>query len=80
VLDRSSPLAKAQADVAAARKPMTTFTGPKTSPGPVPSGKSVVSIYSVQSVSDPAQSTGVCGKAQAKLCFVWKTQFDFAKA
>jgi len=40
----------------------------------------IVSIYSVQSVSDPANSTGVCGKAQAKLCFVWKTQFDFAKA
>jgi len=40
----------------------------------------IVSIYTVQSVTDPANSTGVCGKAQAKLCFVWKTQFDFAKA
>ncbi len=39
----------------------------------------IVSIYTVQSVTDPANSTGVCGKAQAKLCFVWKTQFDFAK-
>ncbi len=39
----------------------------------------IVSIYTVQSVSDPAQSTGVCGKAQTKLCFVWKAQFDFAK-
>ncbi len=39
----------------------------------------IVSIYTVQSVTDPAQSTGVCGKAQTKLCFVWKAQFDFAK-
>ena len=39
----------------------------------------IVSIYVVQSVTDPANSTGVCGKAQTKLCFVWKTQFDFAK-
>ncbi len=39
----------------------------------------IVSIYTVQSVSDPANSTGVCGKAQTKLCYVWKTQFDFAK-
>ncbi|HEV2141798.1 MAG TPA: branched-chain amino acid ABC transporter substrate-binding protein [Candidatus Dormibacteraeota bacterium] len=39
----------------------------------------IVSIYTVQAVSDPANSTGVCGKAQTKLCFVWKTQFDFAK-
>jgi branched-chain amino acid transport system substrate-binding protein len=40
----------------------------------------IVSIYSVESVTDPANSTGVCGKTQAKLCFVWKAQFDFAKA
>jgi branched-chain amino acid transport system substrate-binding protein len=38
----------------------------------------IVSIYTVQAVSDPAQSTGVCGKTAAKDCFVWKAQFDFA--
>lgn len=38
----------------------------------------IVSIYVVQQVSDPKQSTGVCGSKQANLCFVWKTQFDFA--
>jgi ribose transport system substrate-binding protein len=64
-------LAKAQADVAAARKPMTTFTGPTTSTGPVPSGKNVVSIYSVpaplplrsaQGVVDAAKAIGWGGK------------------
>jgi branched-chain amino acid transport system substrate-binding protein len=39
----------------------------------------IVSIYTVEAVSDPAQSTGVCGKTQPKDCFVWKAQFDFAK-
>ena len=40
----------------------------------------IVSIYEVQQVSDPGQSTGVCGKAPAdKLCFIWKDQVDFAK-
>jgi branched-chain amino acid transport system substrate-binding protein len=38
----------------------------------------IVSIYVVQQVSDPKQSTGVCGSKQANLCFIWKTQFDFA--
>jgi branched-chain amino acid transport system substrate-binding protein len=37
----------------------------------------IVSIYEVQSVADPATSTGVCGKAQAKLCFVWKDQVNY---
>ena len=40
----------------------------------------IVSIYVTAAVSDPAQSTGVCGKTAAKDCFIWKTQFDFAKA
>jgi branched-chain amino acid transport system substrate-binding protein len=40
----------------------------------------IVSIYNVQAVSDPATSTGVCGKTASKDCFVWKSQLDFAKA
>jgi branched-chain amino acid transport system substrate-binding protein len=41
----------------------------------------IVSIYQVKQVSDPAQSTGVCGSKTAKTaCFVWNAQFDFAKA
>jgi branched-chain amino acid transport system substrate-binding protein len=37
----------------------------------------IVSIYEVQSVADPAQSTGVCGTKQAKICFVWKDQVNY---
>ena len=64
-------LAKARADVAAARKPLTKFTGPKVAPGPVPKGKSIVSIYSVpaplpqrsaQGVVDAAKAIGWSGK------------------
>ncbi len=44
----------------------------------------IVSIYVVQgglSADAVAKSTGVCGSKTAKnACFVWKTQFDFAKA
>jgi branched-chain amino acid transport system substrate-binding protein len=41
----------------------------------------IVSIYQTKSVTDPAKSTGVCGSKTAKnVCFVWETQFDFAKA
>ena len=58
-------LAKAQADVAAARKPMTTFTGPKTSPGPVPKGKSLVSIYSVPAPLPQRSAGGVAAAAKA---------------
>jgi branched-chain amino acid transport system substrate-binding protein len=39
----------------------------------------IVSIYVVNQVSDPAQSSGVCGKSAKNDCFIWKTQFDFAK-
>ncbi len=43
----------------------------------------IVSIYQVQgslSADAVAKSTGVCGSKTAKdACFVWKTQFDFAK-
>jgi branched-chain amino acid transport system substrate-binding protein len=40
----------------------------------------IVSVYVVEQVSDPSKSTGVCGSKTAKnACFVWKTQFDFAK-
>lgn len=58
-------LAKAKADVAAARRPMTTFTGPKTSPGPVPSGKSLVSIYSVPAALPQHSAQGVAAAAKA---------------
>ena len=57
-------LAKARADVAAARKPMKTFTGPKTSPGAVPSGKSVVSIYSVPAPLPQRSAAGVVDAAK----------------
>jgi branched-chain amino acid transport system substrate-binding protein len=41
----------------------------------------IVSIYEVKAGTDPAKSTGVCGSKTAKTaCFVWLTQFDFAKA
>jgi len=42
----------------------------------------IVSIYVVKtglSADDTKNSTGVCGKKAANACFVWKTQFDFAK-
>jgi branched-chain amino acid transport system substrate-binding protein len=42
----------------------------------------IVSIYEVKaglSSDDVKNSTGVCGKKAANACFVWKTQFDFAK-
>jgi ribose transport system substrate-binding protein len=58
-------LAKAKADVAAARKPMTKFTGPKTSPGPVPTGKSLVSIYSVPAPLPQHSAAGVAAAAKA---------------
>jgi branched-chain amino acid transport system substrate-binding protein len=38
----------------------------------------IVSIYVVQAVSDPASSTGVCGKNAAKDCFIWKDQVNYA--
>ena len=41
----------------------------------------IVSIYEVNQVTDPTQSTGVCGKAPAdKQCFVWKDQVNYASA
>jgi branched-chain amino acid transport system substrate-binding protein len=40
----------------------------------------IVSIYEVQMVSDPANSTGVCGKNAKNDCFIWKAQIDYAKA
>lgn len=58
-------LAKAQADVAAARKPMTKFTGPATSPGAVPKGKSLVSIYSVPAPLPQRSAQGVAAAAKA---------------
>lgn len=58
-------LAKAKADVAAARRPMTKFTGPKTSPGPVPKGKSIVSIYSVPAPLPQRSAQGVAAAAKA---------------
>ncbi len=38
----------------------------------------IVSVYTVQTVTDPTKSTGVCGKLHTNDCFVWKTQFNFA--
>jgi ribose transport system substrate-binding protein len=58
-------LAKARADVATARKPMTKFTGPTTSPGPVPKGKSLVSIYSVPAPLPQRSAAGVAAAAKA---------------
>src|SRR5260221_4984994 len=52
-------LAKARADVAAARRPLAKFTGPKVSPGPVPTGKSVVSIFSVPAPLPERSAAGV---------------------
>jgi branched-chain amino acid transport system substrate-binding protein len=40
----------------------------------------IVSIYVVKQVSDPAQSSGVCGKNAAHQCFVWSDQVDFSKS
>jgi ribose transport system substrate-binding protein len=64
-------LAKARADVAAARRPMRTFTGPTQSPGPVPKGKSIVSIYSVPAPL-PQRSAG--SVADAAKAIGWKGQ------
>ena len=67
-------LAKARADVAAARKPMTTFTGPTTSPGPVPKGKNLVSIYSVPAPLPQRSAAGVAAAAKA---VGWKSSVVF---
>src|SRR5690242_3630525 len=67
-------LAKARADVAVARKPMTKFTGPKTSPGPVPTGKSLVSIYSVPAPLPQRSAAGVAAAAKA---VGWKSKVVF---
>lgn len=64
-------LAKARADVAAARRPMTKFTGPRQSPGPVPKGKSVVSIYSVPA---PLPQRSAASVADAAKAIGWKGQ------
>jgi len=67
-------LQKARADVAAARRPMTKFTGPTTSPGPVPTGKSIVSIYSVPAPLPQGSARGVAAAAKA---IGWKGQVVF---
>jgi branched-chain amino acid transport system substrate-binding protein len=36
----------------------------------------IVSIYVVQTVSDPSQSSGVCGKTAPNDCYVWKDQVN----
>ena len=64
-------LAMARADVAAARRPLTTFAGPKVSPGPVPTGKSVVSIFSVPAPLPERSASGVAAAAKA---IGWKGQ------
>jgi branched-chain amino acid transport system substrate-binding protein len=40
----------------------------------------IVSVYLVENAPDPSKTTGVCGEKAKNLCFVWKTQFDFAKS
>jgi ABC-type sugar transport system substrate-binding protein len=67
-------LAKARTDVAAARRPMTKFTGPTTSPGTVPKGKSIVSIYSVPAPL-PQRSAG--GVVDAAKHIGWKGKVVF---
>jgi ABC-type branched-subunit amino acid transport system substrate-binding protein len=40
----------------------------------------IVSIYETKQVSDPTQSTGVCGSKTAKnVCYIWAAQVDFNK-
>ena len=40
----------------------------------------IVSVYQTKLVADPTKSSGVCGSKTAKnVCFVWDSQFDFAK-
>ena len=40
----------------------------------------IVSVYLTEQAADPSKTSGVCGSKTAKnVCFVWKTQFDFAK-
>jgi branched-chain amino acid transport system substrate-binding protein len=38
----------------------------------------IVSIYTVQTVTDPTKSTGVCGKLHPNDCYVWKAQVNYA--
>jgi ABC-type branched-subunit amino acid transport system substrate-binding protein len=37
----------------------------------------IVSVYVTKQVSNPADSTGVCGSKSANICFVWQQQFNF---
>jgi len=60
---------KARADVVAARRPLTRFTGPAVSPGPVPAGKSVVSIFSVPA---PLPERSAASVATAAKAIGWK--------
>src|SRR5581483_5579194 len=56
-------------DVVAARRPLTRFTGPAVSPGPVPAGKSVVSIFSVPA---PLPERSAASVATAAKAIGWK--------
>jgi branched-chain amino acid transport system substrate-binding protein len=40
----------------------------------------IVSIYQVQNVTDPANSSGVCGKTAKTMCYVYKDFVDYARA
>jgi ABC-type branched-subunit amino acid transport system substrate-binding protein len=40
----------------------------------------IVSIYQTKQVSDPSQSSGVCGKQAANVCFTWASQIDFPRS
>lgn len=37
----------------------------------------IVSVYTTKNVTDPAQSTGVCGTKSKNICYVWAKQFNF---
>jgi branched-chain amino acid transport system substrate-binding protein len=39
----------------------------------------IVSIYTVETVTDPTKSTGVCGKIHKNDCYVWKAQVNYAQ-
>jgi ribose transport system substrate-binding protein len=62
---------EAAAAVDEARQPLDEFTGPDESPGPVPKGKTVVSIFSVPAPLPQRAAQGVAAAAKA---IGWKAQ------
>jgi ribose transport system substrate-binding protein len=66
----SAAVAAAKAAVAAARRPMSTFTGPTTSPGPIPKGKT---IWVLIPVPAPNPDNIVAGVTAADKAIGWST-------